>query len=403
MIRDVVLTDVNDEQILPITHARNVYINESMTLEDYVESNGKVSEDSESMIRAARFYELSPSTQWYKSITLDSISKSRVINPGISDDMTEEERKQAVCEAKTNADKDIVKEIIAERMSELNNKLIDAFGFIPTGDIKTYENKNGVQYEHFSERVYSFNGNEYHAIVRAHDLYYQYVNNDNETSLNYTTAKTGLNVGGTYYYTTDITRSFNEETNTYTITVGSTSLYYVENSEYIIVLGNKNEFNYELYRCDLLAKKTDDYFKDAFIKMPMRYDDLVPPELRSGYYYGTSLNGPTYDDFWRRFEEETANNYIDSNSEDYEYTSRSYTLLASDVYIRRHDVNNKSFSSKDIEYINNHKAEYEQLKTFLGVMPYDYVKKGKCYKVKCGDDTKYYTAISRTILVEYQY
>ena len=150
-------------------------------------------------------------------------------------------------------------------------------------------------------------------------------------------------------------------------------------------------------------EKTDDYFKGAFIKMPMRYDDLYPPELRSGYYYGISLNGPTYDDFWRRFEEETSNNYLDSNSENYEYTSRSYTLLVSDVHIRRHDVNDKSLSARDIEYINNHKAEYEQLKTFLGVMPYDYVKKGKCYKVKCGDDTKYYTAISRTILVEYQY
>ena len=40
MSKDVVLTDVNDEQILPITHARNVYINDSLTLEDYVKANG---------------------------------------------------------------------------------------------------------------------------------------------------------------------------------------------------------------------------------------------------------------------------------------------------------------------------------------------------------------------------
>lgn len=41
MSKDVVLTDVNDEQILPITHARNVYINDSLTLEDYVKANGE--------------------------------------------------------------------------------------------------------------------------------------------------------------------------------------------------------------------------------------------------------------------------------------------------------------------------------------------------------------------------
>lgn len=42
MSKDVVLTDVNDEQILPITHARNVYINDSLTLEDYIKANGVV-------------------------------------------------------------------------------------------------------------------------------------------------------------------------------------------------------------------------------------------------------------------------------------------------------------------------------------------------------------------------
>lgn len=40
MSKDVALTDVNDEQILPITHARNVYINDSLTLEDYIKANG---------------------------------------------------------------------------------------------------------------------------------------------------------------------------------------------------------------------------------------------------------------------------------------------------------------------------------------------------------------------------
>ncbi len=45
MSKDVVLTDVNDEQILPITHARNVYINDSLTLEDYIKANGVMGVD----------------------------------------------------------------------------------------------------------------------------------------------------------------------------------------------------------------------------------------------------------------------------------------------------------------------------------------------------------------------